>query len=100
MRRSTRSRMALPSSEASLWAVNEAHSGFCPSSVGARYEIRYFGMAWISLPFGARPAAVMRSVNRCEQVVRIVRARRGLRVVLHAEDGQLAVTQALRTCRR
>ena len=38
----------VPSSEASLWVVNEAHSGFCPAPSVLRYEIRYFGMAWLS----------------------------------------------------
>src|SRR5882724_3452848 len=87
MRRSTRSLMAAASSEASLCVVNDAHSGFCPALSTLRYEIKYFGMEE-SAPFHQVREAV-------EQVVRVVRAGRGLGMVLHAEHGQLRVAQAL-----
>src|SRR5205814_7602659 len=87
MRRSTRSLMACASSEASLCVVNDAHSGFCPAPSTFRYEIKYFGMEE-SVSFHQVREAV-------EQVVRVVGARRRLGVVLHAEHGELGVTQAL-----
>src|SRR5256885_6076230 len=87
MRRSTRSLMACASSEDSLCVVNDAHSGFCPAPSTFRYEIKYFGMEESASFHQVREAV--------EQIVRVVRARRRLGVVLHAEHGQFGVTQAL-----
>src|SRR5581483_3501291 len=44
IRLSTRSLMACASIEASLCAVNDAQSGFCPGPSTFRYEIKYFGI--------------------------------------------------------
>src|ERR687892_1396016 len=94
MRRSTRSLMALASSEASLCVVNEAHSGFWPAPSVFRYEIKYFGIAE-SAPM-RRPLHGRHQIGEStEEVVRVVRAWRGFRVVLHAEDRQLAVVESL-----
>src|ERR1700693_5738552 len=88
MRLSTRSLMAWPSMASSFSQVKAAHSGFCPVSSVFRYEMRYFGI---------RSSSSLHKVNEPrEEVVRVVRPRRGLGVVLDGEDGQLAVPHPLR----
>src|SRR5262252_1864368 len=89
IRRSTRSRIACASSDVSLCVVNDVHSGFWPPPSVFRYEIKYLGISRsASLPAHQIGKAM-------EQVVGVVRARRRLRVVLHREDGPLAMPQAL-----
>src|ERR1700675_4176544 len=87
MRFSTRSLMAWASMASSLSTVKAAHSGFWPVSSVFRYEIRYLGIRSPSFHHFDEPL---------EQVVRVVRPRRGLRVILDGEDGQLPVAHALR----
>src|SRR5215813_2105825 len=87
MRRSTRSRIAWASSEFSLCVVNDVHSGFWPPPSVFRYEIKYLGMTRSASLLAHQIGEAM------EQVIGVVRARRGLRVVLHGEDGPFAVTQ-------
>src|ERR1700693_5858173 len=87
MRLSTRSLTACVSMASSLSTVKAAHSGFWPVSSVFRYEIRYLGI---------RSPSFHQCDEPLEQVVRVVRPRRGLGVVLDGEDGQLAVAHALR----
>src|SRR6266571_1362616 len=87
MRLSTRSLMAWASMARSFSQVNAAHSGFCPVSSVFRYETRYFGI---------RSSSSLHQVDEArEEIVGIVRPRRGLGVVLDGEDGQLAVAHPL-----
>src|SRR5215468_12570948 len=89
IRRSTRSRIAWASSDASLCVVNDVHSGFWPPPSVFRYEIRYLGMTRsASLPAHQIGEAM-------EQVIGVVRSGRRLRVVLHGEHGPFTVTQPL-----
>src|SRR5688572_6514876 len=105
MRFSTRSLIACASSDVSVCAVNEAQSGFCPAPSTFRYEIKYFGMA--TLLFVATALALLEAWmarsrwsfhqrgEAAEKIVGIVRARRGLGMVLHREHGELDVPQSL-----
>src|SRR4029453_14456995 len=94
IRRSPRSRIARASSEASLCVVNDAQSGFCPEPSTFRYEIKYLYMVRISLPLSGAGSAGHEVGEPLEEIVRIVRTRRRLRVILHAEHRQLAMPQA------
>src|SRR5262247_3208647 len=87
IRRSTRSRIAWASSEASLCVVNDVHSGFWPPPSVLRYEIRYLGMS--------RSASLLAHQvgEAVEQVVGVVRPGRSLGVVLHREHRPLAMPQ-------
>src|SRR6185369_4756999 len=89
IRLSTRSRTACASRESSLWVVKDVHSGFWPTPSVFRYEIRYLGIGR-SASFDAHEPGEAR-----EQVARVVRPLRCLGVVLHGEDGPLAVPHAL-----
>src|SRR5213593_534457 len=89
MRFSTRSLTACASRESSLSQVKAAHSGFWPVYSVFRYEIRYFGMG------SASPRAFHECHEAREQIVGVVRPRRGLGVILHGEHGLLAVAHAL-----
>src|SRR3970282_1051715 len=90
MRLTTRSLTACASMASSLSTVKAAHSGFWPVSSVLRYEIRYLGI-------GSASSLCAHQLNEpLEEVVGVVRPRRGLRVVLDGEDGQLPVAHALR----
>src|SRR5215510_4027957 len=89
MRLSTRSRTAWASSEASLSVVKDVHSGLLPGSSVLRYEIRYLGIE------ESRSLLRHRIREPVKQIVGVMGAGRGLRVVLHRERRPLAVAQSL-----
>src|SRR5262245_27683947 len=91
MRFCTRSFTAWASMLSSLSVVKTAHSGFCPASSVLRYAIKYLGIGG-SLSF----LSAHHFDEALKQVMGVVRAGRGLRMILDREDRQLAVAHALR----